>query len=88
MVAGHGESICPPGSRYALKVDVGHIVEKGTTQRISAAEGHSQHMGIQGQGETVVIVERFAKDSQQLLGVSIGIRSASTRPAMANANCF
>jgi hypothetical protein len=62
----------PPASRYALHVDVGHVVEKGTTRRISAARGHSQHIGLQGQGETVVIVERFVKDSQQLLGISIG----------------
>ena len=69
----------PPNSRYGLRVDVGHVVEEGATRRVSAAQGHSQQMGLQGRGEMVVIVERFITNNRQLLGVSVGRQQVNCR---------
>jgi hypothetical protein len=62
----------PSNSHYALRVNVGHVVENGRIRRVAADPGHSQQMGVPGRGETVVIVERFTTNNRKLLGVSVG----------------
>ncbi len=61
----------PKGRRYVLHVDVGNVVTNGSTKRIVASPGHFQQFGLRGSGETVVVVERFARGKRRLLGVSL-----------------
>ena len=70
----------PPGHRYALRIAVGTAVEKDNTRIITPAKGHSQQMGLRGDGETTVIVKRILADQKfPILGVAIGKQEVPCR---------
>lgn len=61
----------PPGSRYALRIDVGPINGNGSLTAVSPAQSLSQQMGLAGHGETVIIAEQIYANGKPHLGVTV-----------------